>query len=69
MTRKLSALITVEDGIYVAQCLEFDVASQGDTEQEALDNLKEAARLYVEELGQLPEWKVVPIEVEVSAAS
>jgi len=56
MTARLSALITIEDGIYVAQCLEFDVASQGGSEQEALDNLKEAAQLYIEELGHVPTW-------------
>ena len=64
MTARLSALITIEDGIYVAQCLEFDVASQGGSEQEALDNLQEAAQLYMEELGHLPEWRLVPIEAE-----
>jgi len=32
----------------VAQCIEVDVASQGKTEQEALDNLREALELYFE---------------------
>ncbi|EMI71399.1 hypothetical protein LEP1GSC072_0998 [Leptospira noguchii str. Bonito] len=31
-----------EKKIYVAQCLEVDVASQGETEEEALSNLQEA---------------------------
>jgi predicted RNase H-like HicB family nuclease len=31
------------------QCLEVDVASQGDTEEQALDNLREALELYLEE--------------------
>jgi predicted RNase H-like HicB family nuclease len=34
---------------YVAQCLEVDVASQGQTIQEALSNLSEAVELYLEE--------------------
>jgi len=32
----------------VAQCLEVDVASQGETEEEALANLKEALELFFE---------------------
>lgn len=33
---------------YVSQCLEVDVASQGQTEEEALANLKEALELHFE---------------------
>ncbi len=32
----------------MAQCLEVDIASQGETEQEALDNLWEALELHFE---------------------
>jgi len=35
---------------YVAQCLEVEVASQGETEEEALENLREAIELYFEPL-------------------
>jgi len=35
-----------EDGLFVAQCLEVDVASQGDTEEHALENLKKALELH-----------------------
>ena len=38
-----------EDSDYVAQCLDFDISSFGSTEQEALENLKEAAELYLED--------------------
>ena len=38
-----------EAGGYVAQCLNVDVASEGDTEQEALDNLREALELYFDD--------------------
>lgn len=52
----------------MAQCLELDVASQGETERQALANLREALELYFEE----PRTKTAPnlhrIEVEVSAA-
>ena len=32
----------------MAQCLDVDVASQGETEEEALTNLREALELYFE---------------------
>ena len=38
-----------EDGIYVALCPEFDVASQGKSVEEALRNLEEALELYLED--------------------
>ena len=37
-----------DDVGYVAHCPALDVYSQGDTEQDALDNLNEALRLFVE---------------------
>jgi len=51
MSRILSAIITEEDGAFVALNPDTDVASQGDTINEALTNLKEALELYFEELG------------------
>lgn len=36
-----------EDGIYVAVCPVFHVASQGDTEKEAIAHVKEALELFV----------------------
>jgi predicted RNase H-like HicB family nuclease len=38
-----------ESDWWVAQCIEIDVASQGRTESEALDNVREALDLYFEE--------------------
>lgn len=46
---RLTAAITPEDGGFVAQCLEVDVASQGDSLEEALANLREALELYFED--------------------
>lgn len=43
-----TASISQEDGLYIAQCLEVDVASQGNSENEAIENLKEALTLYFE---------------------
>ncbi|MDQ2751881.1 MAG: type II toxin-antitoxin system HicB family antitoxin [Bacteroidota bacterium] len=50
MSRTLTAVITEEDGEYVALNPDTDVASQGSTIDEALANLKEALELYFEEV-------------------
>ncbi len=46
MKRPFSASVIREGEWFVAQCLELDVASQGATEEEALDNLREALELH-----------------------
>lgn len=46
---RLTAAVTREGRIYVAQCLEVDVASQGGTVEAALENLREALELYLED--------------------
>ena len=46
---RLTAAVTHEDDLYVAQCLEIDVASQGETIEEALANLREALELRLED--------------------
>ncbi len=43
-----TAAVHREEDWYVAQCLEVDVASQGNTIDEALTNLREAVELYLE---------------------
>jgi predicted RNase H-like HicB family nuclease len=48
MKRKFTASLTREDDWIIAQCLEVDVASQGRSEDEALENLREALELYFE---------------------
>ena len=49
MRRSFTATVTQEGDWYVAQCLEVDVASQGETEEEALANLGEALALHFED--------------------
>ena len=44
----VTAVIWQEDEFYVSKCPELEVASAGDTPQEALENLKEAVELYIE---------------------
>jgi predicted RNase H-like HicB family nuclease len=46
--RRLTAVIQREDGGFVALCPEIDVASQGDTIEEARANLIEAVELFFE---------------------
>ena len=43
-----TAIIEKEKNIYVALCPELDVASQGDTLEEARKNLTEAVELFLE---------------------
>ena len=68
MKRPFSATVWREGDLYVSQCLEIDIASQGDSEEEALANLREALELHFEppQATRLP--KVRTIEVEVGAA-
>ncbi|MDP9268324.1 MAG: type II toxin-antitoxin system HicB family antitoxin [Acidobacteriota bacterium] len=47
-TRQLTAIIEREGNSYVALCPELDVASQGDTVEQARTNLKEAVELFLE---------------------
>ncbi len=44
--KRVHSVIWREDKWYVAKALEVEVVSQGETEKEALDNLKEALSLY-----------------------
>ena len=46
MTRNLKYVVYQEDRFYVSQCLNVDVASFGETIDEAVRNLKEAVELY-----------------------
>lgn len=52
----------------MAQCVEIDVASQGETEEEALAGLKEALELYFEPPQATRPPQLRTIEVEVGAA-
>jgi predicted RNase H-like HicB family nuclease len=44
----LTALVEREGAGYVSLCPELDVASQGDTVEQAITNLKEAVELFLE---------------------
>ena len=54
----LTITIWEEEGVFVAKCAELEVSSCGDSPQEALENIREAITLYLENakaLGILPE--------------
>lgn len=68
MKRLFAATVWPEGNWYVAHCLEIDVASQGETEDEALANLKEALELHFESPQPTRPPDVRMVEVEVGAA-
>ncbi|MCI5142389.1 MAG: type II toxin-antitoxin system HicB family antitoxin [Candidatus Electrothrix sp. ATG1] len=47
--RTFAAVVYKEDRFYVAHCPETGTASQGETIEEAVNNLREATELYLEE--------------------
>ena len=48
MSNHLTAIIQAESPGFVALCPELDIASQGDTIEESLGNLREAVELFYE---------------------
>jgi predicted RNase H-like HicB family nuclease len=76
VTRTLTANIWRERGGYVSHCPELDIASQGDTVEEARANLQEAVDLFFEaadpaEVAERlkPEMYVTTLEVTVGEAA
>ena len=70
---KVTAVVTREKGedLYVARGVEVDVASQGESVDEALANLQEAIELYFEDEADAPPSlslaEVRSIEVSIPA--
>ncbi len=58
----LSAVITQGDVAFVSQCPELGVTSQGKTEAEALENLREAVTLYLEDEDVQEQLKKNPVK-------
>jgi len=68
---QLTAAITHEGDWYVARCLQVEVASQGESVEAALANLREALELYFEDEpvpADIQAPIIAPIEVAVRAA-
>ena len=71
--RTLTAILEREGDGYVALCPEVDVASQGDTVEEATNNLREAVELFFEsaspeEIKQRLKGEVYVTRLEVAVA-
>ena len=62
-----TASITQEDKWFVAQCLEVDVSSQGESEDEAINNLREALELYFEPPRPTVMPKICKFEVNINS--
>lgn len=46
--RNLHCVVYPEDDAFVARCLDVEVASEGDTEEDAVCNLQEAVELLLD---------------------
>ena len=73
MTKKLTAIIEREGDGFVALCPELDIASQGDTIEEARANLQEALELFfemasTEEIGTRLHGEVYVTQLEIPVA-
>jgi predicted RNase H-like HicB family nuclease len=68
VTMRYTAAVWQEEDLFVAQCLEVDVASQGESEDDALANLVEALGLHFEHPQASRSPKLVKVEVPRGAA-
>jgi len=48
MAKEFTAILHQEDETYIAHCPEIDIVSQGESIEEAKENLKEAIELFME---------------------
>ena len=64
--RILTAVLHEEEGIYIAECPEVGTFSQGTTIEEAVNNLKEATELYLEEFPMEKEIRSIITTFEVT---
>ena len=68
MKKHFTAFVWQEGELFVAQCIEVDVASQGESESESLVNLREALELHFEEPVATISPRVHTIDVKLGAA-
>lgn len=69
--KQIHTIVWKEDNLYVAKALEVEVASQGETEEQALENLQEALELYFEdnsniEFSSVREPKLQDLSIQVN---
>lgn len=70
--KRLHSVLWKEDKWFVAKALEVEVTSQGESEKEALENLKEALELYFEDqasiaLSPVNKPKLQDLSIQVNA--
>ena len=68
MKQNFTASVTREGHWFVAQCLQVDVASQGETDPEALPNLCEALEVHFEPPTSTQSPDIHTFEIEINAA-
>ena len=68
MKQSFTASISQEGEWYIAQCMQIDVASQGSTEDEALENLRDALELHFTPPVATVTPRVRHIEIDIRAA-
>ena len=66
--KQFRAVVWREGDWFVAQCLDLDVASQGETESEALEALSEALAMHFSPPVATLFPKIATVEVDIGAA-
>ena len=64
-----TAVIHKEEDMYVAECPEVGTVSQGESIEEAINNLKEATELYLYEFPLKEERKTLMTTFEVAISA
>lgn len=67
--RTFTSILHKEEDMYVAECPEVGTFSQGKTIEEAIDNLREATELYLEEFPLKGERKTLMTTFEVAVGA
>jgi predicted RNase H-like HicB family nuclease len=68
MKQEYSYTVFQDGDLFVAQCLEVDVASQGESSEEAIANLREALELHFEPPVATITPQIGRLEIDVDAA-
>ena len=63
---QLTAIIEHEGNLFVARCVELDIASQGNSAETALSNLKESVAVFLENAGDSEILERLARRVEVT---
>ena len=68
MERTFTASVSREGKWYVAQCVEVDIASQGESEAQAVSNLAEALKLHFSDPVATAAPTVTSFKIDIDAA-